>query len=179
MSSLKTYLVILATAAIAAGQAEKAMAAGLSNTLNLPRQNSLAPRSLSPGSTVCVNSPLNLTGMEIDASTVIRELAGKISEAGFHSGPASAFESCDATVFTEIVSVTGRARKKVETEFRIVIAGEQIPRLCSSAHGKSMNRRAVLSASWQEALIAAISDEVRQIRDAQQKGMVIYQGAVE
>jgi hypothetical protein len=179
MGSLKTYFVILATAAIAAGQAEKAMAAGLSNTLHLPRQNSLAPRSLSRGSTVCVNPPLNLTGMEIDVTTVTRELAGKISDAGFHSGPPSAFETCDATVYTEIVAVTGRARKTVETEFRIVIAGEQIPRLCSSAHGKSTNGRAVLSASWHDALIAAIADEARQIRDAQQKGMAIYQGAVE
>jgi hypothetical protein len=168
MSSLKTYLVILATAVIAAGQAEKAMAAGLSNTLPVTRQNPLAPRRLIPGSTVCVNPLLNLTGMEMDASSVTRELAGKISEAGFRSGPVHEFESCDATVFTEIVSA---GHKSVETEFRIVMAGEQIPRLCSSAHGKSTNRR--------DALGAAIADEARQIRDAQQKGMAIYQGAVE
>jgi hypothetical protein len=171
MSSLKTYLVILATAAIAAGQAEKAMAAGLSNTLPVTRENPLAPRRLSPGSTVCVNRPLNLTKMEIDPSAFTRELAQKISEAGFQSGPLSAFENCDATVFTEIVRVTGRDRKSVEMEFRIVVAGEQIPRLCSSARGKSMNLRDVLS--------AAIADEARQIRDAQKKGMAIYQGAVE
>ena len=179
MSALSISFTILATAAIAAGQTDKAMAAGFVSGIHVPRQNALGPRRLNPGSTVCVNPPLNLTGMEIDSGKVSRELAQKIREAGFRSQPLGAIDGCDATVFTEIVSVAGRDRKTVELEFRIVVSGEQIPRLCSSARGRSLARHDVLSGAWRDALFAAFADEARQIRAAQAKGMEIYRGAVE
>jgi hypothetical protein len=128
------------------------------------------PRSLNPGSAVCVNPPLNLTGLEIELDST-RELARRIREAGFASGPLGALETCHATLFTEIVSIGGRNRKSVALEFRIVLLGEQIPRLVSSARGRSGNR--------DSAVLAALAEEVRQIRDAQPKGMRIYIGALE
>jgi hypothetical protein len=148
---LKAFLVILATSAVAAGQA-------------------FTPRTLSPGSAVCVNPPLNLTGRKIEIDST-RELVRRILEAGFASGPLGTLETCHATLFTEVVSMGGRDRKSAELEFRIVLLGEQIPRLVSSAQGKSVNRDG--------AVLAAIADEVRQIRGAQPKGMRIYAGALE
>jgi hypothetical protein len=171
MKFFYTFLTIVATAAIAAGQTDQKMGVGLAASMHATRQNMLAPRSLSPGSAVCVNPPLNLTGREIDTSLAARELARQIREAGFPSAPLGMLASCDATVYTEVVSVAGRNRKNVELEFRIILLGEQIPRLCSSVHSRS--------ASWQDALVEAFAGEARQIRDAQQKGMAIYPGAVE
>jgi hypothetical protein len=172
MSSLETLLTIVATAALASAQPDRMITAKFSGGM-------LAPRRLNPGSSVCVNPPLNLTAMEIDADAATGELALKIREAGFRAAPLNAIKSCDATVFTEIVGISGRDRKTVAMEFRIVVAGEQIPRLCSSAHGKSVSHHEVLSGAWRAALFAAFADEARQIRDAQQKGMPIYPGAVE
>ncbi|HTB14258.1 MAG TPA: hypothetical protein VK752_21950 [Bryobacteraceae bacterium] len=151
MNSLKMILAVLATAAIGAGQER------IAASMRFSRPNTFAPRRLSADATVCVNPPLNLTRWEIDPSKAMRELGDRIREAGFRVGP----EQCDATVYTEIVA---NGRKNLELQFRIVFVDEQIPRLCSAAHGS---------------LLAAFAEEARQIRDAQVKGMAIYRGAVE
>lgn len=169
MNSFSAFLSLLATATLAAGQAERTLAARFSATLSSPRSNPLAPRRLAPGAAVCVNPPLNLTGLEIEVRTAARQLAQRMQEAGFRSG---ASQPCDATVFTEIVASGGVVRKNVELQFRIVLADEQIPRLCSSARGRP-------APAWRDALLAAFAEEARQIRGAQAKGMPIYRGAVE
>jgi hypothetical protein len=140
-----------------------------------PVRSGEAPR-LSPGSAVCVNPVLNLALRGFDAEGVTEQLAARIREAGFASGSLGTLPRCDATVFTEIVAVSGRKRKSVETEFRIVLSGEQIPRLCSSARGKSTEAQ---SAAVRGALLQALHDEARQIRAAQAKGMALYHGAIE
>jgi hypothetical protein len=133
--------------------------------------SSVAPRRLPPGSAVCVNPVLNLARLELDAERTTGELAVSIREAGFR--PQRQGAQCDATVFTEIVAVSGRRRKNVDTEFRIVLSGEQIPRLCSSARGRS--GQGVIH----DAILAAFAEQARQIREAQAKGMAPYPGAVE
>jgi len=127
-------------------------------------------RSLKPGATVCVNLPLNLAGMEMEMTKAGAELADRIRAAGFVSGVQGTLGSCDAVVFTEIAE---RTRNTVEIDFRIVLADEQVPRLCSSARGKSGKL-----VSWHAAVLQAFADEARQIRNAQQKGMAVYAGAL-
>ena len=109
--------------------------------------------------------------LEIEVANAASDLAEGIRKAGFASGPPETLDTCHATLFTESVSTGGRKRKSVKLEFRIVLLGEQVPRLCSSAHGESENRV--------DAVLAALADEVRQIRDAQPKGMAFYAGAFE
>jgi 5'-3' exonuclease len=46
--------------------------------------------------------------------------------------------------------------------------------MCSSARGKSGKL-----VSWHDAVLVAFADEARQIRNAQQKGMAVYAGALE
>jgi hypothetical protein len=159
------FTILLAILAGAATQGPS----GLATSLHLSRPNTLGPRRLSPNAAVCVNPPLNLTRLEIDTGKAAEELAGKIRDAGFHAAPLGVFESCDATLFTEIV---GEGRKNVRLEFRILMAGEQIPRMCSSTPSRK-------AATWREALAFVFAGEARQIREAQVKGMAIYQGAVE
>ena len=139
ISSFRTCFAIFAIYAVADGQAEQTVAASFGVSLTA-RPNPLAPRSLLPGSAVCVNPPMNLTGLEIEAGDATRELARQIREAGFQLGS----QGCAATVFTEIVTLGGRRWKNAELEFRIVFSDEQIPRLCSSAHGRSVARHDAL-----------------------------------
>ena len=51
---------------------------------------------------------------------------------------------CDALIFTEI---TTRSRPLAELGFRMVLSDEQVPRLCSSARGKSAKGEPWCSAS--------------------------------
>lgn len=121
-----------------------------------------APRRLSVGAPVCVNQPLNLSKLELDPTQATRELAAQIREAGFAAEPIGILETCEATVYTEIVSVN---RKTADLEFRVVFADEEIPRLCTSIHSRS--------------LPGAFAAEAKRIRDAEIKGMPIYPGAIE
>jgi hypothetical protein len=128
-------------------------------------------RRLNPGAAVCVNPPMNIAGGEIDIARAGDELAQRVRDAGFVSGPLGTLSRCDALVFTEI---TMRSRQLAELDFRVVLTDEQIPRLCSSARGKSAKGE-----SWRSALARAFGDEAGQILKAQQKGMAIYPGALE
>ena len=128
-------------------------------------------RRLSPGATVCVNTPLNTAGGEMEIEKTAEELAQRIRDVGFLSGTRGTLSHCDALVFTEI---TARSRNTVELDFRIVLSDEQAPRLCSSARGKSGNGE-----PWRSAAHRAFADEAAQILRAQKKGMPIYSGALE
>jgi len=166
MNHSTTVLAILATAVMAGAQAQFVSSA------TLPRTNGVAPRRLNPWSAVCVSPVLNLAGPKREELDATHELVEGIRQAGFISGPLGTLDICDAIVFTEIVRSGGRNRKRAEVEFRILLSGEQIPRLCSSARGKSIRRK-------QDAVLAALADEARQIRGAQTKGMPIYRGSVD
>jgi hypothetical protein len=155
----RACLAVLATASIGTGQVDWA------------GHKLREPRRLNPGAAVCVNTPLNLAGMEMEPAKAGEELAERIRAAGFASGLLGTQASCDAVVFTEI---TGRNRKTVEVDFRVVLTDEQVPRMCSSARGKSGKL-----VSWHDAVLVAFADEARQIRNAQQKGMAVYAGALE
>jgi hypothetical protein len=154
-------------AAMAVGNAQ--MEQNFTTTPTTP--NLSEPRRLNLGAAICVNRPLNLAGMEMEATKAGEELAERIRAAGFASGLLGTVGHCDAVVFTEI---TGLGRRRVELDFRIVLADEQVPRLCSSARGKSAKL-----APWHDAILDAFADEARQIRNAQQKGMAVYAGAIQ
>jgi hypothetical protein len=143
---------------MAAGQAE-----------STPKLREL--RRLDPVAAVCVNPLSNTAGGEIDISRAGEELAQRIRDAGFVSGTLGTLSRCDALVFTEIAT---QSRQLAELDFRIVLSDEQIPRLCSSARGKSAKGE-----PWRSALSRAFCDEAAQILKAQRKGMAIYPGALE
>jgi hypothetical protein len=128
-------------------------------------------RRLNPGAAVCVNPPLNTTGAELEVENAGEELARGLRSGGFASGMLGTLPSCDAVVFTEI---TQHSRNAVELDFRILLSDEQIPRLCSSARGKSRKGE-----PWRDAVRRAFADEAGQILKAQQNGMSIYPGALE
>jgi len=151
-------LAAVATAAIGGAQVEQERSLG-------------EPRRLKAGTAVCVNLPLNLAGLEMETTKAGEELAERIRAVGFASRPLGTLPACDAVVFTES---TGHNRKTVEVDFRLVLSDEQVPRLCSSARGRSGS-----PASWHAALVDAFAEEARQIRDAQQKGMAVYAGALQ
>ena len=94
----RACLAVLATASIGTGQVDWA------------GHKLREPRRLNPGAAVCVNTPLNLAGMEMEPAKAGEELAERIRAAGFASGLLGTQASCDAVVFTEI---TGRNRKTV------------------------------------------------------------------
>jgi hypothetical protein len=167
-SSFRMCCGVLATIAMAAGQP---IAANFTS-VSLSRPGTFAPRRLRPGASVCVNPPLNLTGLEIEAGKAARELAERIRQVGFAAAPLGTLKTCDATLYTEIVSIAGRSRKNAALDFRILLLGEEIPRLCSSLLGKP-------ASAWHDALIEAFAQEARRIWDAQEKGMEVYDGAVE
>jgi hypothetical protein len=160
----------LSAGLVAAGIAacETPMTVKVTSNVNPPLP-SLLPRSLSPGATVCINPPLNLTRIEISRAS--DELANRIRQAGFVPGVRGALPSCDATLFTEI---TGHSRKTVDLEFRIVLRGEQVPRLCSTVVGKREKLE-----DWNHAVLTAFAAEVNHIRKAQTEGMALYGGALQ
>jgi hypothetical protein len=153
---------LLGVTTIAAGQ----VGAKLTSTLTIPEF-----RRLGPGAAVCVNTPLNTAGGEMEIEKTGEELAQRIRAVGFVSGTLGTLSHCDALVFTEI---TARSRNTVELDFRVVLSDEQAPRLCSSARGKSGNGE-----PWRSAALRAFADEAAQILRAQKKGMPIYSGALE
>jgi hypothetical protein len=164
------FYAALATATIATGQVVQKLPVNLASRVDWFDHKLPELRRLSPEATICVNPPLTLPGIEAEMSNAGEELAKRIRAAGFASGVLGTLGACDAVLFTEI---TGHGRKTAELDFRIVLSDEQIPRLCSSARGKSGKQ-----ASWRAAVLDAFADEARQIRTAQQKGMAVYAGAL-
>jgi len=106
---------LLGVTTIAAGQ----VGAKLTSTLTIPEF-----RRLGPGAAVCVNTPLNTAGGEMEIEKAGEELAQRIRAVGFVSGTLGTLSHCDALVFTEI---TARSRNTVELDFRIVLSDEQAP----------------------------------------------------
>jgi hypothetical protein len=147
-------------------------------------------RKIPPGGRVCVNPVQNLSGKTLDMSGIDDALAAQIREIGFKAGSPGTLGICDATVYTEIVHIRGRRRVHIEIEFRLVLSGEQVPRLCSRATGKRIIPLAKFANSLipiqhdrdigeREALLASFTEQALQIEAAQTDGMELYAGAVQ
>lgn len=149
-----------------------------------PDLSTMGWRRIPAGGTVCVNPIKNLSQKAVDMNGADEELAFQIGQAGYRAGKLGSLETCDATVYTEIVSTGGRKRTGVELEFRVLLADEQVPRLCSTASGKSGNLAAVSNAFFEvkqerttlerQALSAALAAQARKIQAAQRDGMAPY-----
>jgi hypothetical protein len=89
--------------------------------------------------TVCVEKVQNLSHQPVDMEGVDGELVAQLVKVGFqsHKVADTTGKQCEATVNGELVELSGRGRKTARVDFRLTLAGEQPPRMSSSAEGKS------------------------------------------
>lgn len=143
-------------------------------------------RKIPPGSSVCIRTVQNLSGKTLDMRGVDDELAAQISQTGFRAGKLGAIETCDVTVYTEIVRVKGSKRVNVEVEFRVLLADERVPRLCTRAKGRVRPLASFANSlvpvqknnanAEREAIVAAFTEQALIIEAAQAGGMELYSG---
>ena len=143
--------------------------------------------------TICVNTVLDTRETTREKKSALagldQELIAQLNDAGFKAGPASDTPYCHATVYTELTAIDGRKTPKARLDFRLSIAGEQKPRLLSSATGTSadgqpkfagatsFNPRDTDRAKFErDAVAAAFAAEASRIRTAQRDGMPAYRG---
>ena len=142
-----------------------------------------ALRKIDAGAVICVTPVQNLTGREILMSRIDEALISEITKVGYRAAKVGELESCDAHAYTELVHI-GRSRTNVEIEFRLVLAGEQVPRLCTTAIGKSAKRPRSLAnrarvAADREAIESAFASQAHKIQSAQRDGMASYADSIE
>jgi hypothetical protein len=136
-------------------------------------------RKIDASAIICVTPVQNLTGREILTGRIDEALISEIVKVGYQAAKLGALETCDARAYTELVHIEGRNRTKVEIEFRLVLAGEEVPRLCTTAIGKSVKRPKSLAngarvAAEREAIESAFASEAQKIQSAQRNGMASY-----
>jgi len=141
-------------------------------------------RKIDAGAMICVTPVLNLTGREILTARVDEALVSEIIKVGYRAAKLGALEICDVRAYTELVHIEGRTRTKVEIEFRLVLAGEQVPRLCTTAVGKSAKRPRSLAngarvAAEREAIESAFANQAQKIQSAQRNGMASYADSIQ
>lgn len=138
-------------------------------------------RGIVPGSAICIAPIRNMSGRSLAMPGLEHELAAQLEGSGYRAGKLGEVGTCDATVYSEIVSLSGRARVRAELEFRLVLAGEQAPRLSTTVTGRSPKRARQpgfgRTAAEQDAILAALARQSHQILAAQQAGMELYAGA--
>ncbi len=103
-------------------------------------QGALGARRLAHGAKVCVNRIENRSGKQLDMNGVDDDLVAQLNTAGFKAGPGVA-AGCDGSVYGEITALKGKERMEAEVEFRLMIAGDQVPFISSIAKGKSFNQQ--------------------------------------
>jgi hypothetical protein len=194
MVSKRSRAMMLAASCLALGGpssgADSSLRAAESSILVRPAQDPVESRRIAPGSTICVQSFQNMSGRSISMGGIEDQLAARLNDFGYRAGRPGELGSCDATVHTEIVQLTGRARMRAELDFRVVLAGEQAPRLSATVRGKSpkLTRRHPFtkslvpaglekSAAEREAILSALAQQSRRIQVAQHDGMALYAGA--
>jgi hypothetical protein len=151
-----------------------------------------AARKIDAGAMICVTPVQNLTGREILTGRIDEVLISQIIKVGYRAAKLAALETCDARAYTELVHIEGRDRTKVEIEFRLVFAGEQVPRLCTTAVGKSAKRPKSLRrtdslalakrarvAAEREAIESACASQAQKIQSAQREGMAPYTDSIQ
>jgi hypothetical protein len=135
---------------------------------------------------VCVETIQNLTHQPVDMDGVDDELVAQLQKVGFQSRKASdvAGKQCEATVNAELAELSGRGRKTARVDFRLTLAGEQPPRMSSSAEGKSIGDGSKFTMAFvaskqkqekttaeREAIVAALQQQAIQIDAANKRGL--------
>jgi hypothetical protein len=135
---------------------------------------------------VCVEIIQNLSHQVVDMEGVDDELVAQLRKVGFqsHRVPDIAGRECEATVNAELVELSGRGRKTARVDFRLTLAGEQPPRLSSSAEGKSVGDGSKFTMAFvaskqmqeqtsaeREAICAALQQQAIQIDVANKRGL--------
>jgi hypothetical protein len=140
-------------------------------------------RKIDAGAIICVTPVQNLTGREILMGRIDEALISEIIKVGYRAAKLGGMETCDARAYTEVVHIEGRNRTNVEIEFRLVLAGEQLPRLCTTAMGKSAKRpkslRCTRVAAEREAIESAFASQAQKIQSAQRDGMASYADSIQ
>jgi hypothetical protein len=141
-------------------------------------------RKIDVGAIICVTPVLNLTGREILMGRIDETLIAEIIKVGYQAAKLGALETCDARAYTELVQIERRNRTKVEIEFRLVLAGEQVPRLCTTAIGRSAKRPKSVAnharvAAEREAIESAFASQAQKIQSAQRDGMALYADSIQ
>lgn len=160
-------LAILAVSGVLAGFHAEAASDAMVVASARKSQSLRELRSIPEGGTICVNPVQNLGESRVDMTGIDEELVAQVAKTGYRAGKLGELETCDATAYTEIVHIGGRKRVNADVEFRIVLAGEQIPRLVSTVNGKK-------SAAAREAIVEAFAQQARKIQAAQREGMAPY-----
>jgi hypothetical protein len=142
-----------------------------------------ALRKIDAGAVICVTPVQNLTGREILMSRIDEALISEIIKVGYRAAKLGALETCDARAYSELVHIERHNRTNVEIEFRLVLAGEQVPRLCTTAFGKSAKRPKSLAqrarvAAEREAIESAFASQAQKIQSAQRDGMASYADSI-
>ena len=113
------------------------------------------------------------------------ELVAQLQKVGFQSHKVSDIVGkCEATVNAELVELSGRGRKTARVDFRLTLAGEQPPRMSSSAEGKSIGDGSKFTMAFvaskqkqekttaeREAIFAALQQQAIQIDAANKRGL--------
>jgi hypothetical protein len=141
-------------------------------------------RRIDAGAIICVTPVQNLTGREILMLRIDEALISEIIKVGYRAAKPGELETCDVRAYTELVHIGGRNRTNVEIEFRLVLAGEQVPRLCTTAIGKSAKRPKSPAnrgrvAAEREAIESAFTSQAQKIQAAQRDGMAPYADSIE
>jgi hypothetical protein len=137
-------------------------------------------------SVVCVEKVQNLSHQSVDMDGVDEELVAQLQKVGLQSHKVSDVtgKQCEATVNAELVELSGRGRKTARVDFRLTLAGEQPPRMSSSAEGKSTadgskftmafvasKQRQEKTSAEREAIFAALQQQAIQIDTANKRGL--------
>jgi len=134
---------------------------------------------------VCVEKIQNLSHQVVDMEGVDDELVAQLQKVGFQSHKVSDIVGkCEATVNAELAELSGRGRKTARVDFRLTLAGEQPPRLSSSAEGKSIGDGSKFTMAFvaskqkqekttaeREAIFAALQQQAIQIDAANKRGL--------
>jgi hypothetical protein len=141
-------------------------------------------RTIGADAMICVTPVQNLTGREILTGGIDEALVSEIIKVGYRAAKLEALETCDARAYTELVHIDRRSQTKIEIEFRLVLAGEQVPRLCTTAIGKSAKRpksqaNSARVAAEREAIESAFASQAQKIQSAQRNGMASYVDSIQ
>ncbi len=136
--------------------------------------------------TVCVEKIQNLSHQPVDMDGVDDELVAQLQKVGLQSHKVSdnTGKQCEATVNAELVELSGRGRKTARVDFRLTLAGEQPPRMSSSAEGKSapegskftmafvaQKQKQEKTSADREAIFAALQQQAILIDAANKRGL--------
>ena len=135
---------------------------------------------------ICVQPILNFSHRPLNMEAIADVLVAHLENVGFQAHKSSDNAgACEAIVNAEVVEVSGHLRKRAQVDFRLTLVTEEVPRLSSSASGRSDYPNAASrtvgmhfaapreheSVAIREAIEAAVARQARQIQAANIRGL--------